>query len=425
MTLFLSQIVVVLLVAHACGWLAIRVGQARVVGQMMGGILLGPSVFGRMLPTSFARLFPPASLAPFEVLSTVGLILFLFIIGTEVDVAELHRYRGTALLASGMSILFPFTLAVGMAPALQHRFAPAGNLSVTFVLFLGISMSITAFPVLARLLEENDLNTTPLGTLAIFCAAVDDIVAWLLLALALAVRGSESHLGTLPLRLAALLFFGFIMLCVLRPIASRFVRSHSPVMSYETLALTLVGVFASAAVTDAIGVHPLFGAFLAGVCLPRQEQWQRSFRARLESTVGALLLPLFFAVTGMRTRFDLLDSRVAWLWVGVILCAACVGKFAGAVLAARITGQSLTTGLALGALLNTRGLVELVVLNIAYEMGIFSTTLFTILVIMALVTTCATSPILKMLHVERAGDHHCEASPADLKLALGPQIRKQ
>jgi Kef-type K+ transport system membrane component KefB len=408
MTLLLLQTAVILLVTLACGWLARRVGQARVIGEIIGGILLGPSLFGRLLPHAFAALFPRPSLAPFEILSTTGLIIFMFIIGTETDLEELYRHRATALLTSSASILFPFLLASALANPLRVRFAPPGIGSLTFALFLGISMSITAFPVLARILEERHLLGTPIGTTAIFCAAVDDVVAWLLLAVTLALLGANGGPAALPLRLAGLVLYLFIMLALVRPLASRLVRKRgSSAMPLEILGLTLVGVFASAAATEAIGVHPLFGAFLAGVCLPRSRQWQISVRARLDSVVSAFLLPLFFALTGMRTRIDLLNNPTVWFWAGIVLFAAVAAKMGGAVLAARITGQSWSYALGLGVLLNTRGLVELVVLNIAYDVGAFSPTLFTMLVIIALATTISTTPLLGLLRIERAASMSC------------------
>ena len=412
MTLLLLQTAVILLVTLACGWLARKVGQARVIGEIIGGILLGPSLFGRLFPHAFAVLFPKPSLAPFEILSTIGLILFLFIVGTEADLEELYRHRATALFTSGASIFFPFLLAIALAAPLRARFAPHGTANLTFVLFLGISMSITAFPVLARILEERQLLGTALGTMAIFCAAVNDIVAWLLLAVTLALMGANGGPAALPLRIAGLALYLVVMLAVVRPLAARLVHKRgSSVMSLEILGLTLAGVFASAATTEAIGVHPLFGAFLAGVCLPRSQQWQISLRARLDSVVSAFLLPLFFALTGMRTRIDLLNNGTVWLWAVIVLFAAVAGKMGGAVLAARITGQSWTYAFGLGILLNTRGLVELVVLNIAYDVGAFSPTLFTMLVIMALATTISTTPLLGLLHLERG------ASPAVGSLA--------
>ncbi|HEX3436410.1 MAG TPA: cation:proton antiporter [Pseudacidobacterium sp.] len=401
MTLLLVQMSVILAVTLACGWLARKLGQARVIGEMIGGILLGPSVLGRIAPHASTSLFPVVSLHSLEMLSTVGLILYLFLIGMELDYDQLVRQRRTAALASGTSIIIPFITAAVLAHSLRIRFAPHGIGSIPFVLFLGIAMSITAFPVLARIIEERRLQGTPLGTTAILCAAVDDVVAWSLLALALALIGADGGSASLPIRLACLAGYLLLMLGIIRPLAARAVNMRKkPELSLELLGVVIIGALASAAATEWIGVHPLFGAFLAGVCFPRIEHWQQAVRARLDMVTSVLLLPLFFALTGLRTRLDLLNDAAMWWWTGIVLVGAVFGKMGGGVLAARWTGQSWRNAFALGALMNTRGLVELVVLNIAYNVGAFSPTLFTMMVVMALVTTMSTTPILNLLGVK-------------------------
>jgi Kef-type K+ transport system membrane component KefB len=400
MTLLLLQMSIVLLVAVVCGRLARMLGQPRVIGEIIGGILIGPSVFGRFARHLSADLFPQTSLAQLELLSTVGLVLFLFLVGMELDSAHLSRQRSTALAAGGISIVVPFAMAALLAHPLRVRFAPHGIGNIPFVLFLGIAMSITAFPVLARILEERNLQSTPLGTTAILCAAAQDVIAWSLLAIALALIGEAGGPSSLPLRLLGLAVYLFIMLGIIRPLAARLVlRRHNPELSVTLLGLVVAGVLLSAAATDKIGVHPLFGAFLAGVCFPRIEHWQIAIRERLDMLVSVLLLPLFFALTGMRTRFDLLNDSAMWIWAGIVLAAAVFGKMGGAAIAARWTGQSWRDAIALGALLNTRGLVELIVLNIAYNVGAFTPTLFTMMVVMALVTTMCTAPVLNLLGI--------------------------
>jgi|HubBroStandDraft_4_1064222.scaffolds.fasta_scaffold15358_2 Kef-type K+ transport system membrane component KefB len=398
MTLLLVQIGIIMLVTLSCGWLALRLGQSRVIGEIVGGILLGPSVLGRFAPHASGVLFPQSSFANFEFLSTIGLVLFLFLVGSELDYQQLYRQRTTAAFASGMSILLPFAMGAVLAHSLRIRFAPHGIGSVPFVLFLGIAMSITAFPVLARILEERGLQSTMLGTTAILCAAVDDVVAWLLLALALALMGADGGSSSLPIRLFGLFAYLLVMLFVARPLAAYLARRRKATgLSFELLGIAVALTLFSAAATQAIGIHPLFGAFMAGVCFPRIEEWQTSLRSRLDMLISVLLLPLFFALTGMRTRLDLLNDRSMWLWSGIVLLAAVFGKMGGAALAARFTGQSWRNAVALGALLNTRGLVELIVLNIAYNVGAFTPTLFTMMVVMALLTTVSTTPILNLL----------------------------
>jgi Kef-type K+ transport system membrane component KefB len=401
MTLLLIQISTVLLTALFCGWAARGLRQPRVIGEIVGGILIGPSVFGRFAPAASARLFPQNSLGAFEVLSTLGLVLFLFLIGSELDLEHLRRQRGTALLTSAMGILFPFLIGIALSHSLRIRFAPDGIGRLPFMLFLGISMSITAFPVLARILEERGIQSTSLGSTALMCAAVDDVCAWLLLAVGLALIPHAGESMGMPVRLMWLGLYLAVMFGFVRPLGKWVTRRQkTDGLSYEMLGVIVATLLASAAATDAIGIHPLFGAFLAGVCFPRIEGWRSAVRSRLETIVSILLLPLFFALTGMRTRLDLLSGTSIWIWTCIVLIAAVAGKMGGAALAARWAGQSWRDAMALGALLNTRGLVELIVLNIAYSAHVFSPTLFTMLVVMALVTTMMTSPLLNLLGVE-------------------------
>src|SRR6185437_13762213 len=317
-------------------------------------------------------------------------------------------------------ILVPFIVAAALAHSLRIRFAPQGIGSMPFVLFLGISMSITAFPVLAKLLDERKLQGTSLGTTAILCAAVDDVVGWLLLALALALIGEGGRSASLPVRLASLGGYLLFMFGVVRPLGARLARKRKKDgFTLELLGVVVAGTLASAAATEWIGIHPLFGAFLAGVCFPRVPRWQHQLRSQLDMITSVLLLPIFFALTGLRTRLDLLNSGTIWLWAGIVLLGAAFGKLGGAALAARWTGQSWRNATALGALLNTRGLVELVVLNIAYKFGAFSPTLFTMMVVMALITTMCTTPLLNVLGVkdgesERARELREEAAAATL-----------
>ena len=301
-----------------------------------------------------------------------------------------------------MSIVFPFAMGALLAHSLRIRFAPHGIGSIPFVLFLGISMSITAFPVLARIIEERRMQGTALGTTAIMCAAVDDVVAWTLLAIALALIGHDGGSASLSLRMVALAVYLLLMIVVVRPLAAWLVKRMRTTtdLPLEMLGVVVAFTLCSAAATEAIGAHPLFGAFMAGVCFPRVERWQTAMRAKLDMLVSVLLLPLFFALTGMRTRLDLLNGGRIWFWAAIVLVAAVFGKMGGAALAARWNGQTWKDAAALGALLNTRGLVELIVLNIAYNVGAFTPTLFTMLVVMALVTTMITTPILNMLGVK-------------------------
>jgi Kef-type K+ transport system membrane component KefB len=406
----LLAMAIVLLVTLLCGRAAQRLGQARVIGEMAGGILLGPSLLGRFAPAAAAQIFTPSVLSSFEVLSTLGLVLYLFLVGTDMDLGHLRQQRATASLTSLCSIVVPFGLAALLVPGLRTGF-PAGSVSpvspLAFALFLGVAMSITAFPVLARILEERGLTSTPLGATALLSAAVDDVAAWTLLAVALTMlphvstgSGAGPGVGRRLLWLGAYL----VVMAVGATLTRRLVRNRSgEALSITSLGVAVVVALLSAFATDAIGVHPLFGAFLAGVCFPRVASWQQGLRDRLDTATSTVLLPFFFALTGMRTRLDLLNSPRIWIWTAVILAVAVAGKMGGAVLGARLTGESWRASLALGALLNTRGLVELIVLNIARNAGVFSPTLFTILVVMALATTAMTTPALKALRIPESG----------------------
>lgn len=405
MALLLVQITAVLVTAMLCGWMARKLGQAKVIGEIIAGILIGPSVFGRAAPLVSARLFPEHSFALLEVLSTVGLVLFMFLIGSEFDYVHLRRQRQTAVVASATSILCPMILAAVVAPPLYFRFAAVDGNRAAFVVFVCISMSITAFPVLVRILEERGLQRTSLGTTALLCAAANDLFAWMLLPVAMMLVPHPSSAMSIVQRLVWLCVYLATMLGVVRPLGTWLIK-HSAINanSYGFLGTAIALVFVSSAVTEGLGVHPLFGAFIAGVCLPRSEDMRLAVRKRLHAFVSVILLPIFFALTGMRTRLDLLNTSTIWIWTAVILVVAIAGKLGGTTLAARLTGQSWRDALALGALLNTRGLVELIVLNIAYNAHVFSQMLFTMLAVMALVTTMMTTPILGLLGIgESAG----------------------
>lgn len=400
MTLLIFQMAIVLATCLVCGRIALGFGQARVIGEISGGILLGPSVLGRITPHISARLYPQSSLGSLDVLSNVGLILFLFLIGSELDYEHLRRQKATAAFSSFMSMVLPFSMAGLAAPLFQERFSPGSSGRLAFALFLGVSMSITAFPVLKRILEERRMQSSSLGATSLMCAAVDDVTAWMILAVAMTLIPSESRPVPYAYRLLWLGAYLFVMLLVIRPLGIWLAKRHERfTLSYELLGIIIVLVFVSSAVTDAIGVHPLFGAFLAGLCFLRVKAWQMALRTRLHLILFLVLLPLFFALTGMRTRLDLLNDGRTWLWTGLVLLLAVTGKMGGAIIAARWTRNGWRTSLALGALLNTRGLVELIVLNIAYSAHVFSPTLFTMLVVMALITTAITMPFLNWLKI--------------------------
>ena len=402
LSILLVQIVVILVLARLVGWIFSRLRQPKVVGEMAAGLLLGPSCLGWMAPGLSASLFPAESLGLLELLSQIGLVLFMFLIGLELNTGELRRQGRVAIAASGSSIAVPFALGVALAFRLPHGPAPDGAGFAAFALFLGTAMSVTAFPVLARILTEKRLLGSRVGAVAIACAAVDDVVAWCLLAAVLLLVRAPGHAATpwlIPVGLAAyvlVMFFGA------RPALRTLERIHRRRgrLTPDLLALVLVLVAGAAWLTDRLGIHALFGAFLLGAVMPRGARFQRAIKERFEGTI-VLLLPLFFSLTGLKTSVRLLSGAGGWLDCLLIVTAAVAGKFGGAALSARLMGMPWREALALGGLLNTRGLMELVILGIGLDAGVISPALFSMMVIMAFATTFMTTPLLEWLDPER------------------------
>lgn len=395
--LLLAQIVVVVLAARAVGALFARFGQPSVVGEMAAGLLLGPSFFGWLAPRAHAALFPPASLGALQLLSQIGVLVFLFVVGIDLDAAHLRQRSRAAFLVSQASTVVPFALGIGFAGALYPSLAPPNVAFAPFALFLGTALAVTAFPVLARILTERGLDGTPLGTTAIASAAIADLTAWCLLAVVVAVAGAQALAGALLTVLASLAFVA-LLLVVGRPLLARLVpaRIASEAQGRTLLAGVLVVVFVSAAATEAIGIHALFGAFLAGVAMPPAASIREFLKTRLEGFASVFLLPLFFAFIGLRTEVRLLGDAGGWMLALAALAVAALGKVGGGMLGARVAGLAWGDAFALGALMNTRGLVELIVLDVGYDLGILSRPVFTILVLVALATTFATAPLLAL-----------------------------
>ena len=381
-----------------------RLGQTPVIGEMVAGVLLGPSLLGQLLPSIESRLFPPASLPSLYLISQLGVVLFMFVVGLEVDVDRLRRRAHATFLISNTGIIVPFALGVWLSLYLHEHYAPPGVPFLSFALFIGTAMSITAFPVLARILTERRLNGTELGNLAIGCAAIDDVTAWCLLAAVLALSRGEGLIGPfVAVVLAGIV--AVIAFVVVRPRARQlFGESVSDGIPPRTLFSVLVFLLAAALSTEAIGVHAVFGAFLAGVAVGGASDLREPLRRTIEPLTSMLLLPLFFAYSGLRTEVGSLSGQ-AWIACGLVLIAAVAGKFGAVTAAARIQGTSWRESLALGALMNTRGLMELVVLNIGYDLGMLSPQMYTMMVIMALTTTCMAGPVLAVLSKKVAGPH--------------------
>jgi Kef-type K+ transport system membrane component KefB len=391
----LLQLIVIVLAARMAGLAFARIGQPPVIGEIVAGLLLGPSVFGALAPGFFGFLFEDSSLGMLKLFAELGVLLFLFVVGLELDVSLLRGRAHAAVVVSHASIIVPYFLGVALSLFLYPRLAPPDVSFVPFALFTGIAMSITAFPVLVRILNERGLSGTFLGNTAVTCAAVDDVTAWSLLAAVVAIAGSQGLWASVRTIVLALSFI-ILMLSVAGPWLRRAVGRHgeSDAPSKTVIAGVLLFVLASALTTEIIGIHALFGAFLAGVVMPRKAQFRAYLSQRLEEFSSILLLPLFFAFTGLRTQIGLLKDTEGWLLFLLIVVVATVGKLGGSMLAARLTRMSWLESFELGALMNTRGLMELIALNIGYELGILPPRLFTMMVLMALATTLATGPLL-------------------------------
>jgi Kef-type K+ transport system membrane component KefB len=400
----LLQLITILVAARIMGELFSRAGQPAVIGEMTAGILLGPSLFGWVMPALFRRVFPFGSLDTLQLLSQIGVCLFLFVVGMSVDVSHVRRKASAAVAISFSSIVVPAILGGALAVALFSSYAGGRANALSFSLFMAISMSITAFPVLARILDERKMTSTPLGTMALTCAAVNDVTAWSLLAVIVAITHADGMTGPFG-TLVLVGVFVAIMLRIVRPLLPLWLEDDTP-ESQPARPSVLVGSFllmlVSALATDLIGIHALFGAFLAGAVMPRTGRLRQNLTVRIEDFSTLFLLPLFFVSTGLRTSLNLLNDAQSWLICLGIIAVAIAGKLGGTFLAARWTGMSSPDAFALGALMNTRGLMELIALNIGYDLGILSPRIFSMLVLMALVTTALTGPLLALADRWRA-----------------------
>lgn len=399
LAILLAQIVTILLVARMFGWLFKRIGQPTVIGEILAGIILGPSLVGAYFPEFSAALFPKESLPNLQFLSQIGLILFMFVVGMELDLKVLKNKANDAVVISHASIIFPFTLGLGFAYYVYEQFAPKGVQFLSFGLFLGIAMSITAFPVLARIVQERNLHKTKIGAVVITCAAADDITAWCILAAVIAIVKAGTLISSLYIIGLAVVYV-VVMLKLVRPFLAQIGEKYADRdhISKPTVAIFFLTLLLSAYATEIIGIHALFGAFMAGVIMPDNMKFRNLFIEKVEDVSLVLLLPLFFVFTGLRTQIGLLNDINLWKTCAMIIAVAVTGKFLGSALAARFVGQNWRESLVIGALMNTRGLMELVVLNIGYDLGVLTPEIFAMMVIMALFTTFMTGPALDFIN---------------------------
>src|SRR5574344_1133759 len=398
LAVLLLQIIVVLLAVRFFSYLFKHIHQPGVIGEIVAGIVLGPSLLGYFFPEAYQFLFPSESLTNLELLSQIGLILFMFVIGLELDFSVLKNKINETLVISHAGILVPFFLGTVASFWIYEEYAADQAAFLPFSLFIGISMSITAFPVMARILQERNMTKTPVGILSIASAANDDVTAWCLLAVVIAIAKAGSVAGALFSILAAILYI-VVMFAIVRPFLKKIgeVYANQEVINKTFVAFILLVLILSSCLTEIIGIHALFGAFLAGVVMPQNIGFRKIMIGKIEDISLVFFLPLFFAYTGLRTHIGLIDSMDLWLVALLFTLLAIVGKLGGCAVAARLTGSSWKESLQIGTLMNTRGLMELVALNIGYEMGVLPPRIFVILVIMALVTTFITTPLLHLI----------------------------
>jgi Kef-type K+ transport system membrane component KefB len=394
----LLALAVICLAARLVGGLLRRfLRQPPVIGEILAGLLLGPSLLGAIAPEAYAFLLPPAT-APFlGILAKIGVVLFMFMVGLELDPKLLKGSTHSTLAVSHASIVAPFLLGSTLALFLYSEHATSDVSFTVFSLFLGISLSVTAFPVLARILADRDALHTPLGVSALACAAIDDVTAWSLLAIIVGIASAQVEQAAWTL--LWVLLYVVAMFVVVRPLLLYLVRREEKIDGpprRTALAVTFALLLFSAFATEAIGIHALFGAFLFGALIPHDARLSEQLRQSLGDVVVILLLPAFFAFTGMRTEIGLLASPTDWLICFAILTVATLGKFGGSAAAARFVGMSWRDASALGILMNTRGLMELIVLNLGLDLGVITPKIFTMMVLMALATTFMTAPILDL-----------------------------
>lgn len=399
LAILLAQIITIILVARFFGWVFRKIGQPSVIGEIIAGIVLGPSLLGLYFPEFSLTLFPVASLGNLQFLSQIGLILFMFVIGMELDLKVLQNRAKDAVVISHASIIFPFALGIGLAYFVYFRFAPEGVAFMPFALFMGIAMSITAFPVLARIVQERGIHKTKLGAIVITCAAADDITAWCILAAVIAIVKAGTFVSSLYI-IGMAMAYVLAMLYVVKPFLKKIGELYATKDSLNkpVVAIFFLTLIISSYTTEIIGIHALFGAFMTGVIMPDITKFRNLFIEKVEDVSLILLLPLFFVFTGLRTEIGLLNDPYLLKITGFIILVAVIGKFLGSALAAKFVGQSWRDSLTIGALMNTRGLMELIVLNIGFELGVLTAEVFTMMVIMALVTTFMTGPTLNVIN---------------------------
>lgn len=398
----LLALTAIMVTTRLMGTLFRKINQPPVIGEVVGGIMLGPSLLGFLAPHAQALMIPAESVPILGIIAQIGVLLYMFLVGVELDLDSLRGRAASTIAISNAGIIVPFALGIGLAWFIYDGYAPENVGFTSFALFIGVSMAITAFPVLARILGDRQLQRTPMGKLALTCAAIDDVSAWCLLAFVVSVTQNTPG-GAIKTTILTAAYIG-LMLTLGRKVVAKLVRRLDATahIGEHGLMLVLLAVLLSSIATEYIGVHAIFGAFLLGAIVPHGSAVAEHVRVRIEDLVKVSLLPAFFAVTGLRTQIGLLQTPQEWLLCGVIIAIAIAGKFGGVSTAARLTGLNWNDSAILGVLMNTRGLVELIVLNLGLDLGVITPRMFAMLVIMALVTTMMTAPLLSALRFEES-----------------------
>lgn len=419
LALLLFQIVAIVIVARIFGWFFNKIGQPSVIGEIIAGIVLGPSLFGMYFPEASAAIFPVESLGNLNLLSQVGLILFMFVVGMELDLKVLKTKVKEAVVISHSSIVIPFSLGMILAYFMYSTYAPEGVNFLSFALFMGIAMSITAFPVLARIVQERGIQKTKLGTIVLTAAAADDITAWCILAVVIAIVKAGSVVSALYV-IGLSVVYVLVMLKLVRPFLRHIgnLNANNQTLSKPVIAIFLLVLVVSSYTTEVIGIHALFGAFMAGAIMPESHKFRQIFVEKVEDVAVILFLPLFFVFTGLRTQIGLLNDIELWKAAGWIIVVAVTGKFVGSAVAAKYVGQSWKDSLTIGALMNTRGLMELVALNIGFELGVLTPEVFAMMVIMALLTTFMTGPFIDLFNKIFKNKEEVEVSIDETKFKI-------
>lgn len=417
--IFILQLIVIMIVARIMGYLFQLIGQPLVIGEIIAGLILGPSVLGALAPHVSEYLFPEQSIEILRQFSQLGLIFFMFIIGMELDLQSFRKTANKAVLISVASIAFPFISGIIIAIFLYRDFSSENIQFASFALFMGTTLCITAFPILARIVQEKKLTKTPVGNMAISAAAIGDVIGWCILAVVIAIiksGGISNSLLTIALSVLYIVF----MFKVVKPFLYRMGRVYASreTMGKPIVALVFLIILISTLIAEAIGINALFGSFMAGVVMPENLNFKRIFTEKIEDVSLVILLPLFFVATGLRTEIGLINTGSLWLICGLIILVATLSKFGGTVLASKYVGLSWNHSLMLGVLMNSRGLMELIVLNIGYDLGLLSPELFTMLVLMALTTTLVTGPGLNLIQAFKPRKIMSEVQDKSYKIML-------